>query len=157
MQIGFAMNRRRKCEAVFFASYGLGPWECVFCGAAIKIDDESPRTRLHIHHCDEDKDNNTKENLSPTHASCHIRHHHQGITKPHMLEAGKRVHKIGIKFAHTPEANAKRSASLRRWHKEHPEESAENNRKRAEKCRGQKRTPEQRARMSAAAKTRRKK
>lgn len=56
----------RRC---FFRNYDVGPWTCVACGLAVDI------SELNVHHKDEDRKNNSIENLEPMHKSCHQRHH----------------------------------------------------------------------------------
>lgn len=59
---------------VFFAVYGIGPWECMFCREQVVLE------QLHVHHIDHDDTNNLSGNLAPTHGKCHHRHHFK-ITK----------------------------------------------------------------------------
>ena len=57
------------------------PWPCYFCGEPVEIDwlpqgVYSPG-RLHRHHIDGDRWNNSPDNIVPSHSRCHLDYHRQ--------------------------------------------------------------------------------
>lgn len=56
---------------IFFATYGFGPFFCVFCQEEVRF------FEISIHHLDHNRDNPSIANLAATHQSCHKRHHRQ--------------------------------------------------------------------------------
>lgn len=94
---------------LFFATYGMGPYPCTFCGELIQFDDFDKATRnpkktqtrpyVLVHHLDGDHHNDIASNLGAAHRSCHNGHH-------------SRENKMW-RNGHTAEAIAKRSAALR--------------------------------------------
>lgn len=60
----------RKYREIFFANNGPGPYFCYFCEKTNILFSE-----VVIHHLDEDKNNNSIENLKSAHHKCHSRHH----------------------------------------------------------------------------------
>lgn len=57
---------------VFFATYGLGPWDCWQCHKPVAY------SQLHIHHMDGNHGHNDSTNLVGVHAGCHSIITHRG-------------------------------------------------------------------------------
>jgi hypothetical protein len=92
-----ARNSERTRRA-YEAFNGPAPWSCTYCGDPVEGVGHGVG---HIHHIDEDPDNDTKDNLEAMHPVCHKRHHRQG--KPGNRK-GATV---------TPEVRARISAALK--------------------------------------------
>ncbi len=59
-------NRPSHYRSLFFAHNGPGPYECFFgCGVPVLFEE------VHVHHVDDNHDNNEILNLKPAHISCH--------------------------------------------------------------------------------------
>lgn len=95
-----------RTHRVFLETYGSGPWPCSFCDELVT---SIGRRTGHVHHRDEDPENDAPENLAIAHPGCHMRHHLEGV--PHSPEHSSKVGRKGRKF--TPEWRAKLSARQR--------------------------------------------
>lgn len=112
-------RRRSRTLQVFFASAGEPPWPCDYCGESVEAIN---RQQGFIHHHDEDKMNDSPENLVAMHPKCHVRHHRKGKPgnrkgvrwseemKQHFSEVNR-----GKPASHgyTAEVRAKQSASMK--------------------------------------------
>jgi hypothetical protein len=115
---------------LFFATYGMGPWECYICKQLVYYGDQD------IHHLDENQGNNDPKNLIATHKACHLKLHsmkYRSIfgykspseeTKRKMSEAQKRRYnnekqnnKFGIIIGkkHTEETKKQISESMKQY------------------------------------------
>lgn len=65
-----AMNR-------FTRRFPTPPWICFFCKELITFRGNNG-LGLVIHHIDENHDNHSWDNITSSHASCHLSHHHKG-------------------------------------------------------------------------------
>lgn len=70
---------------IFFAHNGPGPFTCRVCEEPVYApwEDthstfESRAKQLHVHHVDDDRNNNEPKNLEAIHAGCHQRSHKIG-------------------------------------------------------------------------------
>jgi hypothetical protein len=165
-------RNRAQYNAVFTATYGEGPYACYFCGSEVSAE------KNHIHHVNHDETDDRPKNLVATHNACHRSYHfritwlvnynemmktrkgHAGIlhseeTKRHLSESHKAM-------GHAPTMEARSMGGKAPWTDERRanQSRAQSNRspewkeKNAAANRGSKRTPEQRQRMSDAAKAR---
>jgi hypothetical protein len=145
----------RRYREIFFANYGVGPFDCFGCQLKVTFEDVT------IHHLDLNHDNNVVENFAPMHSKCHTRYHanlRRGKKRgpnarfwlhkqtPEQLEANRVAH-LGLK--HSDETK-KKIADAHRG-KVHSLEHIEKNRL---GHLGSKRSLETRQRMSDAAKLR---
>jgi len=79
--------RRVREFLVWFAS--KYPQTCHFCGEPIKTENITKGNSddgLTIHHVDQNRDNNTPENLVICHRSCHLSYHRNNPVVPNELE-----------------------------------------------------------------------
>lgn len=62
---------------LFYAHNGPGPYLCSFCGKDVLgwWADDDRKTRLAVHHKDDDHSNNDPANLAASHTKCHSRYH----------------------------------------------------------------------------------
>jgi hypothetical protein len=92
---------------IFFSERGEFPHPCFFC------EDEVTAYGLGvgvIHHIDEDRTNNSVENLAAAHHSCHVAHHMPSSEMRRIGAIGRA--NGGGEYARTPEIRAKIAASL---------------------------------------------
>lgn len=74
--LGIKLRRKDLTRNIFFLFYGpKPPWVCEFCQEKILFVGQGAEA-LHIHHKDENKNNNRIANLAPMHGACHVKHHH---------------------------------------------------------------------------------
>jgi hypothetical protein len=67
-------GREGRGRWIFLAFYPDPPWRCEFCGDDILVLGKI-KGSLHVHHANEDRNDNRLINLVPSHASCHVKHH----------------------------------------------------------------------------------
>ena len=126
---------------VFFATYGLGPWDCWLCKRPVEY------SGLDVHHVDGNPQNNEPANLVPMHRGCHMLITNQGREKS--AETRAKISAIHRGRKRSPEAVAKMAAALRG-----KPLSAEHKAKVSAFHRGRPKTVEHRAKMSMAARRR---
>lgn len=104
------LREQRGYRRVFIMEFGAWPHPCHFCGD--EVDGHTvplDSTAAVVHHVDEDRSNNSRENLVPCHKGCHDRHHHTGrVMSPESrakLSAAIMGHPV------TPEVRVKLSAA----------------------------------------------
>jgi hypothetical protein len=106
-----ARNRRRYTRLV-----GSGPWECFLCYDEV-LELGKHRDQGHVHHLDENEENDDPSNLAVVHADCHNILHQAGRparatqkggthTWGDKISEGLRGH-AGARASKTPEGRAK--------------------------------------------------
>ncbi len=130
-----ALKERTYPREVFFAAFGVGPYECFFCREkTVTFED------VCVHHIDENRTHNHLYNLAPAHLGCHNRWHNalrKGVPRSAVVRAkcgvanrGRKLtpeHKAAINPAgrtHTPKTRAKMSASAKEYWANNPEARA---------------------------------
>jgi hypothetical protein len=136
------MTNKSSVRAVLvFAAISLPqPWPCFFCGGPVEIKFKAAgrggdRDTMLLHHIDGDHDNDDPSNWAAAHQGCHTKHHFKGRAKnPVGVERHRQAIRANFaamtdeerkektanagKASHSPEANAKRSATLKKYHEE---------------------------------------
>lgn len=91
---------RRGYGQVFLEHYGLGPWSCAYCSELV-YEIGRRANQGHVHHRNEDKQDNRPENLVMMHCRCHRQHHMIGTrasTKHReAISRGLRGHEVSVK------------------------------------------------------------
>lgn len=85
------LTGKRYYREIFLMHNGPGPWTCFECGSLVLYGE------LHVHHLNEDRDDNEPTNLAAAHGLCHHRYH-------------ARIR--GYDWAQTPEARKNRVKGL---------------------------------------------
>lgn len=75
-----------RARRIFIEANGDAPWPCSFCDELVI---SIGRKTGHVHHLDEDVENDTAENLAVAHPRCHMRHHQAG--RPHSPKHNAKV------------------------------------------------------------------
>lgn len=109
---GSQRRRRSRYREMFFATNGIGPYECFFCNEEVEF------SLVVIHHVDHDHTNNSIDNLAASHRKCHNGHHFallwqerkedllssptRGHRTPHSEEAKRKMSKAHKEAGHRP-------------------------------------------------------